>query len=681
MALYQSKDIRNVALLGHGASGKTTLIEAMLFKSGAIPRMGSVEEGNSVADFEPEEKERKFTVNAKPLPIQWQSRMINAIDTPGYPDFISQAICALSAVETGVLAISATGGIQVNTRKFWSMAEEKGLARIIVITRLDGENIDFPKLLESIQEAFGHECIPLNLPIGCGQGLKGVLSTLELPGDIPKGVIGDPGSTHEALVERVIEVDDEVIQRYLEGKEVGLEEIKKCLSKAVAQGHLIPILCTSSKKLVGVEELLNFAADFAPSPLVALRKGLDIEKGEAVEVKALEDAPFSAQVFKCITDPFVGKLTFFRVFSGVLDGDLGFYNSHTKKNERAGQIFKVFGKDQQVAQRAVAGDIIAMSKVEAVNISDTLCSPKRPLRFDPISFPSPMVSLAVEPKSQGAEQKLSGALAKLAEEDPTFRVTRDSQTGELVVTGISNLHLYIMLNRLKRRFDVEVNTREPKIPYKETVTAKSDAQYKHKKQTGGRGQYGEVYIRMEPLPRGQGFEFLDDVVGGRIPGQYIPAVEKGIRETLTRGILAGYPIVDVRVALYDGSFHTVDSSEAAFKLAASKAFQKAFMEAKPVLLEPIVNIEITIPPEFMGEVSGNLTSRRGRIIGMDSLGHLQVIKASIPMAEVTRYETELKSMTGGQGSYTVEFSHYDVVPAHIAQTIIAQGKKEEKEEK
>ncbi len=680
MAVTQARDIRNIAVVGHGASGKTSLLEAMLFKTGATPRLGSVDEGTSVADYEPEEREKKFTMSAKLLPCQWQGKIINAVDTPGYPDFISHTICALNAVETAVVAIPATAGIQVNTRKVWALSKDRGLARLIVITKMDGENVDVNKLLESIKSELGSECIPLNLPIESGQNLKGVVNLLEPPKEIPKGIPANPKALHESLIEAVVEVDDELMQRYLEGKEVSPQEIQNCLTKAIAQGKVVPILFVSSKKLIGIEELLKVIADFTPNPLGVTRKGIDLEKNEEITVKGQEDAPFSAQVFKCVTDPFVGKLVFFRVFSGVLDGDLSFYNTHTKKNERAGQLLKVFGKEQQILSRAVVGDIVAMSKVETIGISDTLCSPKKHIRFQPITFPTPMVSLAVEPKSQGAEQKLSGSLAKLAEEDPTFRVTRDAQTGELVVTGTSTLHLDIMLNRLKRRFDVEVNTHEPKIPYKETVTAKSSAQYKHKKQTGGRGQYGEVYIRLEPLQRGQGFEFVDDIVGGKIPGQYIPAVEKGIRETLARGVLAGYPVVDIRVSLYDGSFHTVDSSEAAFKLAASKAFQRAFMEAKPVLLEPIVNIEITFPSEFMGEISGNLTSRRGRIIGMDTVGKMQVIKASVPMAEVTRYETELKSITGGQGSYSMEFSHYDVVPSHIAQNIIAQGKKKEEEE-
>ncbi len=680
MAVTSGRDIRNIAVVGHGASGKTSLLESILFHTGTSSRMGSVDEGSSLADYEPEERERKFTMSAKILPCQWQGKVINALDTPGYPDFISHTICALNVVETAVIIISATAGIQVNTRKVWSLAKEKRLVRLIVVSKMDAENIEFDRLLESIKTELGPECLPINLPIGCGQNLKGVLNLLEPPKEIPQGVLGNPKSSRESLTESIVEVDDELMQRYLEGKEVGTQEVQNCLTKALAQGKVIPILFVSGKKLIGVEDLLKVIVNFTPSPLGITKKGKDLEKNEEITIKGEEDTPFSAQVFKCITDPFVGKLVFFRTFSGALDGDLSFYNSHTKKSERAGQLLKVFGKEQQIIQKAITGDIVAMTKVETVGISDTLSSPRKHIRFEPINFPTPMVSLAVEPKGQGAEQKLSGALAKLAEEDPTFKATRDSATGELIVTGTSNLHLDIMLNKLKRRFEVEVHTHEPKIPYKETITTKCNAQYKHKKQSGGRGQYGEVYIKLEPLARGQGFEFENAIVGGKIPGQYIPAVEKGVRETLTKGVLAGYQVVDVKVILYDGSFHQVDSSEAAFKLAASKAFQKAFMEAKPVLLEPVVNIEVTIPPEFMGEISGNLTSRRGRIIGMDTLGKMQVIKASVPMAEVTRYETELKSMTGGLGYYTLEFSHYDIVPSHIAQNIVALGKKKEEEE-
>lgn len=682
MAAYETKDIRNITLIGHGASGKTSLVESLLFKAGATTRLGSVDDGTSVADYEPDEKERKFTISSKILHCKWQDKELNIIDTPGYPDFIGEAIGALTAVETALVTIAATSGIQANTRRVWNLATERCLGLIIVITKMDGENIDFLQLLESIRKNFGAACIPMTLPVGCGHDFKDVVNTLEPDTKLPGGIIGDVNHFHESLMEAIVEADDVLLQRYLEGEEIEKEKIQKCLIKAIAGGHVVPILCCSNKKNIGIKEILDTIANYAASPEENTnRKCIDAEKGEEIVLNNSTTAPFCAQVFKCITDPFVGKLAFFRTFAGVLDGELSFYNPRARKNERPGHIFKVFGKEQTVVNRVIAGDILAMSKVEDVSVSDALCSSKMPVKFNPITFPTPMVSLAVEPKTQGAEQKISGALHKLAEEDHTFKVTRDTQTGELLVAGMTTLHLDIMLGRLKRRFEVEVNTKPPKIPYKETITTKAEAQYKHKKQTGGRGQYGEVYIRIEPLERGKGFEFANETFGGSIPGQYIPAVEKGIRETVAKGILAGYPVVDVKVELYDGSFHTVDSSEAAFKMAGSKAFQIAFKDAKPVLLEPIVNIAVTIPSEFMGEISGNLISRRGRIVGMDSIGELQVIKASIPMSEVMRYETELKSMTGGQGSYTVEFSHYDVVPSHIAQTITAQIQREKEEEK
>ncbi|ODS30617.1 MAG: translation elongation factor [Candidatus Scalindua rubra] len=676
MGQYETKDIRNVASIGHGASGKTSLVEGILFKTGATKRLGSVDDGTSISDFDPEEKERKTTIDSSILHCNWQGKEINIIDTPGYPDFISGSISALSAVETAIVVVAATSGIQVNTQKMWSIAQEAGLARMIVITKMDGENIDFPDLLDSIQNAFGSDCLPLLLPIGHGSGFKGVVDILNLPDEVPGDVIGDVDDSREKLLEGIVSVDDELLEKYLDGQEIETEKLHECFCKAVASGSVVPILCCENKKLLGIEGVLETVVNFTPSPERGLSRMCISEGGEESEIEVSESAPFSAQVFKSVTDPFVGKLSFFRVFSGTLENQLGFYNVRTKKNEKVGHIFKTFGKEQQEIEKAIPGDIITISKVEDISVSDTLCNSQQIVKFKDIKFPNPMVSLAVKPKSRGAEQKISETLNRLVEEDSTFKVSRDGQTNELVITGMSNLHLDVILSRLKSRFDIEVDTSPPKIPYKETITTKANSQYKHKKQTGGRGQYGEVYIRIEPLKRGDGFEFKSEIVGGAIPSQYIPAVEKGLRETIEKGILSGNPIVDLKVALYDGSFHTVDSSEAAFKIAASKAFHLAFNDAKPVLLEPIVDIEATIPSEFMGDITGNLSSRRGRIQGMGSYGDLQVVKASIPMDEVKNYETELKSMTGGRGSYTMEFSHYDIVPSHLTQTIIAQAKKE-----
>lgn len=676
MKQYQTKDIRNVSFVGHGTSGKTSLVEGILFKAGATKRLGSVDEGTSVSDFDSEEKERKTTIDSSILHCNWQGREINIIDTPGYPDFISGSIGALSAVETAVIVIAATSGIQVNTQRMWSIAREAGLTRIIVITKMDGETIDFPALLDSIQNTFGPECLPLMLPVGHGAGFKGVVDILNLPDEVPGNVIGDVKDNREKLVEAIVSVCDEQLERYLEGQEIEVEKLHGCFSTAIASGSIVPILCCENKESLGVKEIIDVIAKFAPSPEKGLVRMCTSMKGEGEkEVEISKNDPFSAQVFKSITDPFVGKLSFFRIYSGTLEGHPEIYNTRSKKNEKIGHMFKTFGKEQQEIKRAIPGDIVTISKVDDISVSDTLCDPNAIVKFKDIKFPNPMASLAIEPKSRGAEQKISETLNRLISEDSTFKVSRDAQTHELVITGMSNLHLDVILSRLKSRYDIEVEARQPKIPHKETITAKASAQYKHKKQTGGKGQYGEVYLRVEPLERGGGFEFKSEIVGGTIPSQYIPAVERGLRETIAKGILSNNPIVDIKVALYDGSFHNVDSSEAAFRIATSKAFNLAFNDAKPVLLEPVVNIEVTIPSEFMGDITGNLSSRRGRVQGMDSFGDLQVLKASIPMDEVKNYETELKSMTGGRGSYSMDFSHYDIVPSHLVQTIIDQAKK------
>ena len=681
MGQYETKDIRNVAFVGHGASGKTSLVEGILFKAGATKRLGCVDEGTSVSDCDPEEKERKTTIDSSVLHYNWQDKEINVIDTPGYPDFISGAIGALNAVETAVVVIAATSGIQVNTQKMWDIAGDAGLARVVVITKMDGDNIDYPSLLDSIQNAFGEECMPLMLPVGHGSGFKMVVDIFNMQGDVPGEVIGDVDKCREKFLEGIVCVCDETMEKYLDGQEIEIEKLHGCFTTAVASGSIVPILCCDNKKGLGIEEIVDVISKFTPSPEKGLvRKYVGVEGDELAaeekDVKVSKDAPFSAQVFKSITDPFVGKLSFFRIYSGTLEGHPEIYNSRSKKNEKIGHMFKAFGKEQEEMKSAIPGDIVTISKIDDISVSDTLCDPNTKVKFKDIKFPNPMASLAIEPKSRGAEQKISETLNRLVAEDSTFKVSRDVQTHELVVTGMSNLHLEVILSRLKSRYEIDVDSRQPKIPHKETITTKASAQYKHKKQTGGKGQYAEVYLRIEPLERGAGFEFTTKIVGGAIPSQYIPAVEKGLRETIAKGILSNNPIADVKVELYDGTFHNVDSSEAAFKIAASKAFRLAFDDAKPVLLEPVVNIEVTIPSAFMGEITGNLSSRRGRVQGMDAFGDLQVVQASIPMDEVKNYETELKSMTGGRGSYTMELSHYDVVPSHLVPAIITEAKKD-----
>lgn len=674
MTPYEIKDIRTIVLLGHGASGKTSLVDSILFKSGATSRLGNVEDGTSAADHDIDAKEKRHTIDSSILHCSWKGREINIIDTPGYPDFIRDTVASLAAVETALITVSAIDGIQVNTRKLWELACQKNLAKIIVVTKIDGENADYQAVLESIKNGMGSMCIPLVLPMGSGHNFRGVVNVFEVPDPLPDGIAGDIHSAHATLVEAIVSTDDTLMEKYLDGKEIDGTTLQSCLGKAIASGLIVPVLCCSHKKALGIEDVLDTIADFSPSPSEGVKRvALDVQRNQEIIPKISKDAPFSAYVFKSVIDPFVGKLSYFRVISGMLDGEVSFYNATSKKTNKAGHMYRIFGKEQRQVSRAIPGDIIAVSKLEDIHISDTICDPKHPVKFPEISFPAPMSSLALVPTGKGAEKKISECLHKLTEEDKTFKVSHDTLTNELIITGMSNLHLQVIVNRLKRRFGIDVETHTPKIPYKETITTHAQAQYKHKKQTGGHGQYGEVHIKIEPLPRGAGFEFVDEIVGGAIPRQYIPAVEKGVRETLDKGLLIGHPIVDLRVRLFYGSYHDVDSSEASFKIAAAHAFHDAFHHAKPVLLEPIVNIEVTIPARFMGEITGNLSSHRGHIKGMETVDDLQIVRAAIPMSSVANYETELKSMTGGQGSFSMEFSHYDAVPSHLMQGIIAQA--------
>ncbi|MHC4712261.1 MAG: elongation factor G [Planctomycetota bacterium] len=675
---YSVEDIRNIVFVGHGDSGKTSLVEAMLHSAGATNRLGSVDNATSLSDATPEEKQRKISITASVLHFSHKGKEFNVLDTPGYPDFFGEVLSCLPAAETAVLVVSAASGVELNTIRTWRAAREAGLAGVVVVNKMDGENIDVPKVVSAVKETLGVSCAPLNLPIGQGETFEGVFDLFS-GAEVPDGLVGDGAAAREEATESIVEGDDALLEKYLDEGSVDAGALEEALSKAVAAGSFVPILFSSARQDKGVVELMDFLAKVAPSPADEPRTAA--RGDEQVEVNADETGPFTAFAFKSMTDPYVGKLAFLRVYRGSLTGEGSLHNVRTDSKHRVGHVYRLQGREQKEIQKAIPGDLIAVAKIEEIEANDTLTGGAKEIRFPEVAFPKPMVSLAVRPKNRGDEQRISGALTKLADEDRTFVAQRDAQTGELVVSGMSTLHLDIMLERLKTRFDVEVATSEPKIPYKETITANSDTRYRHKKQTGGRGQYGEVFIKLEPLERGEGFDFVDEIVGGRIPGQYIPAVEKGIREIMTKGILAGCRVEDVRVRLYDGSFHAVDSSEAAFKMAASKAFTDGFMKAKPVLLEPVVNLEITITSEFMGDVSGDISSRRGRITGMDQgPGGLQIVKATAPMAEVMRYATELRSMTGGRGAFTMEFSHYDIVPQRIADTVIAQAKREATEE-
>lgn len=679
MAKRTTSSICNLAIVGHGGVGKTTFVDHLLHAVGFAKRAGDVDAGSSLSDYEAEEKERHFSIQSTVFHVEAEKRHFNIVDCPGYIEFSGPAHAALPMVETAVLAVSARDGVQLNTRRMWSLAEDLGLARVVVVTKMDGDNIQFDELMSEIQEQLGTNCAPAMLPIGLGDSFSGVVNLLATA-EAPDGVLGDFDSAREALMETIIESDEDMMMRYLDGEEIAVEELLAALGGAVAGGTLCPVLFTSAKNNIGVKEAVSFLASCCPSPAEGVvRVARDADDND-VELKPETDAPFCAQVFKSVTDAHVGKVAFFRVFSGSLEDDLTVQLARTGRNERLGHLYVMQGAHQEEVDSAIAGDILTVSKMEELQLNDTLCDTNKKLALPDIEFPKPMMSLAVEAESRDDDQKVAQILGGLADGDPTFTLHRDERSAELVITGMSNLHLEVMLSKLKRAAGITVQTREPSVPYLETIQTTAEAKYRHKKQTGGRGQFGEVYLRVEPAPRGEGFEFLDEIVGGSIPRQFIPAVEKGIREVLSKGVLAGYPVVDVKAAAYDGSFHSVDSSEAAFKLAGGRAFREAFMQAKPVLLEPIAKMEVTIPAEYMGDVTGNLSSHRGRIHGMDQVGAMQVIKAEIPMAEVARYSTELKSMTGGEGTFTLELSHYDPVPSHLQAEIIEKRKKDAEEE-
>jgi len=669
MAKYSTPDIRNIALIGHADSGKTTLADAMLKVAGVIPRLGSIDEGTMVADFDEEEHERQHSVYSAVVRVPWKGKKIHVIDTPGYPDFIGEVTTSLAAADAAVLCVSCATGIGVNTRRTWDLACSYGMPRAVLLTKLDSESGGYAEVLADVQSTFGKNCVPLMTPSDPGPNVSGVANLLQAEGD-----------GREALIETIAESDDALMEKYLEDQELTGDEITSAFLRAMAAGSVVPVLCCSAAAEVGVAELLDVIAEYFPAPSTRLNLAAH-QPGEAEEAADVPpaDGLFSAFVFKILTDPFVGKIAFFRVASGQTDAS-SFIIVRGNKRVRVNALLQPQGKEQEAADVLVAGDIGTVAKIEDITLGDTVVAEGNAIEFAPFPLPTPMVSLAVFPKSRGDEGRISTALQKLVEEDPAFRFDRDRQTKELVVRGMSSLHLDIVLSRLKRRHNVEVEARVPKIAYLETITTGAEGHYRHKKQTGGRGQFGEVYMRLEPNERGAGLEFLDEIVGGAIPKNFLPAIEKGIRDTMEKGVIAGYEVVDAKARIYDGSFHSVDSDEASFKIAGSRAFADAVMRAKPVLLEPIVKFEVSIPTRFMGDVTGDLSGRRGRISDTGVVGDLQVIGGEVPLAEILTYSTELRSMTGGEGSYTIEFSRYDVVPSSLQQTIVgrAQAAKEEK---
>ena len=696
MADVTTQNIRNVALVGHGATGKTTLADLLLFKAGSSSRAGSVDDGSSLLDTDDEEKDRNSSISSTLIQFDHAGTRIQLIDTPGFPDFSGQMIGALSAVETAVVVISASAGIEVNTRRAFQAAGNAGLGRMILVNKCDMDNVDFAGLIDEIQEAFGHACVPLNVPVGTGGDFSGVISTLEVPADVPEGVELDPTEVNQSLMDAIVEADEELMERYLEGEALSPAELASGVSTAIASGTLIPIFCSSSKTDVGVDEFLGGLVSCSLAPADVARSASVDGEDVAIDVGG---GPLVAQVFKTRIDPFVSKMSFIRVFSGTLKKDSSVQVPRIGKAVKIGQLLSVNGAEQVSVDQAVAGQIVVLVKMEDLKVSDTLAAASG-TELAAIEFPRPMVGLAVEPKSQADQTKISGALQKIEEEDSTFKVERQTQTKEMVMMGMSELHLQVIEKRMSSRDRVEILTRPPKIPYRETVSGSSEGSYRHKKQTGGAGQFAEVHFKVQSLVQEFGepddffikanFEnlrsfnyddslnycFIDRVSGGSVPNNFIPAVEKGVRERMEQGVIAGFQVQDCTCELYFGKDHPVDSNETAFKTAANRCFREVFQQANPVLLEPIVKLEITVPDSHLGDITSDLNTRRGRMEGMDNAGGgFQVVTAKVPLAEVTTYSRSLSSMTGGQGSYTYEFSHYEPVPPQEQSKIVAASKR------
>jgi len=672
-------DIRNIVLLGHGSSGKTSIAESMLHITGMSNRLGSPDDKTSISDFDEEEKQRGHSIHSTPLYVNHQGKLINIIDTPGYPDFIGPAIISAPAAESAVIVVSAASGIEINTRKLYQVAETLGMPRIIVINKMDAETADLAELVGAIQETFGPQCRCANLPNADKSGVIDCITS-----ESGQSPVMDVAEAHTELLESVIEADDQLMESYLGGEQVTTEQIAKVFVTALSAGTVIPILFTNARKEIGVKELLDFVANYLPSPAQA--RPMKIKSGDKItEVKPDPSGPLVGRVFRISYEPRSNmKYATMRIYSGVLKSDSNMIRADDRKGIRPGHILKTQGAETKEMPTGEAGDIVTLAKLDELKLGDVIHDGSTQGTFVTAPLPEPMFSLALEPAARGDEQKIGTALEKLLDEDPCFKTDRDQQTKELVISGLGDLHLRVMLSKLEKRFKLSVNTKQPKIPYRETITAKAEGHHRHKKQTGGAGQFGEVYLRVEPAPRGSdpSVEVTWDVFGGAIPSQFEPAIGKGVMDVVGSGYIAGYPMQDIKVSIYDGKYHPVDSKEIAFRTAGKGAFQDALSKAKAVLLEPIVNIDITVPSENVGDITGDLSGRRGRVQGQEMLaGGMIVIKAQVPLSEITNYNSSLKSVTGGQGSYSMTLSHYDPVPPNVQQQIVAAYQKERQAEK
>jgi len=683
MREYGLENIRNVVLLSHCGAGKTSVAEAILFAAGATGRRGRVDDGNTTSDYDPDEVKRQISLNLTVLPYEWQQTKVNLIDTPGYSDFVGEVKAGMRVSEGGVAVVCAASGVEVGTEQVWAYSDEANLPRMCFINKMDRENADFYRALEQLRAKFGARCLPLQLPIGAHNDFQGVVDLLTMKSyvgpeateaEIPPSLKESVDSFREKVVEAAAEADDVLLEKYLDGGELSLDELKNGLRRAVISGKVVPVLAGSALQSVGTGLLLEAISTYLPSP----REWGVVTAGGAARgtVEPTEDGPLAALVFKTSADPYVGKLTYFRVYRGAITSNSQVWNANQEGVERIGQLFMVRGKTQEPVAGVRAGDIGAVAKLNLTATGDTLCPRESQVKITPVVFPESIFSEAVHPRTKADLDKLGTALSRLSEEDPTLKVQRDADTGETIISGLGETHLEAAAEKMVRKFGVSVELEAPRVPYKETITAPAKAEYKHKKQTGGHGQYGHVLLALEPLPRGSGCEFAQKVVGGTVPKNYIPAVEKGVNEAIHEGSLARYPVVDIKTTLYDGSYHPVDSSEICFKIAGAQALKKGLAQGQPILLEPIVNIRVVAPEDFTGDIISDLNTKRAKVHGMNPADGVNIIEAQVPLAEVLRYAIDLRSITQGRASYSVKFSHYEEVPSQVAQKIIAERQAE-----
>lgn len=685
MKQYPMENIRNVALLSHCGAGKTSISEAVLYTVGINNRLGRVDDGTTTSDYDPDEVKRKISLNLALLPCEWQDKKINLIDTPGYTDLVGEVKAAVRVSEGAVITVCAASGVEVGTVQVWDFCNQSGLARVFFVNKMDRENADFNKTFEQIESRFGKQCVPIRIPVGAQKDFQGTIDLLTMKAylgspakesEIPDSLKEEAESFREKLVEAIAETDDDLIEKYLGGEDISMEELTKALGKATRDGRIVPVLAGSAMQNSGIKPLLDTICSYLPSPAERDIATVDESGKEADTVSPSQDPPAAVLVFKTTADPYVGKLSYLRVFHGALESNSQVWNMTKGEMERIGQLFLLRGKNQEPIPQIGAGDIGAVAKLGTTGTGDTLGSKDSPMRIAPVEFPVPIFTEAVHPKSKADVDKLGTALTRLTEEDQTLKVSRNNDTKETILSGIGETQLSVAADRMLRKFGVSVELATPKVPYKETITVPVKAEHKHKKQTGGHGQYGHVLIEMEPLPRGSGREFVDKIVGGNIPKNYIPSVEKGVYEAMAEGELASYPVVDVRTTLYDGSFHPVDSSEICFKIAGAQALKKGLAKGQPIILEPIMNVKIRAPEESTGDIIGDLNGKRARVQGMNPEGDVNVVEAQAPLAEMLRYAIDLKSITQGRGSYTIEFSHYEEAPHQVTQKIISERQAE-----